>query len=74
MEDWLLCHAAAVIPIAFACYHTDGNIKMLKRDRKYIGRLMDATIAAYSVLEDNDHEILPDSDKGFRDPGFKKKL
>ncbi|MCR5212616.1 MAG: ketopantoate reductase family protein [Lachnospiraceae bacterium] len=73
MTDWLLCHAASVIPIAFACYYAKGDIKKLRRDKAYINRIMDATIAAYTVLEDNGHEILPDSDKDFRNPKFKKK-
>ncbi len=73
MTDWLLCHAASVIPIAFACYYANGDIKRLSRDKTYINRIMDATIAAYTVLEDNGHEILPDSDKDFRNPKFKKK-
>ena len=73
MTDWLLCHAASVIPIAFACYYANGEIKKLKRDRAYINRIMDATIAGYTVLEDNGHEIMPDSDKDFRNPKFKKK-
>ena len=29
--------------------------------------------AAYRVLEENGHEILPDSDKGYKDPGFIRK-
>ncbi len=73
MTDWLLCHAASVIPIAFACYYAKGDIKKLRRDKAYINRIMDAAIAAYTVLEDNGHEILPDSDKDFRNPKFKKK-
>ena len=73
MTDWLLCHAASVIPIAFACYYAKGDIKKLRRDKAYINRIMDATISAYTVLEDNGHEILPDSDKDFRNPKFKKK-
>ena len=27
MEDYLLCHAAFVMPAAFACYKTDGDLK-----------------------------------------------
>ena len=73
MTDWLLCHAASVIPIAFACYYAKGDIKKLRRDKAYINRIMDATISAYTALEDNGHEILPDSDKDFRNPKFKKK-
>lgn len=30
MEDYLLCHAAFVLPAAFACYKTDGNLKSSK--------------------------------------------
>ena len=33
MEDYLLCHAAFVLPAAFACYKTDGNLK--KTEGKY---------------------------------------
>ena len=29
MEDYLLCHAAFVMPAAFACYKTDGDLKKL---------------------------------------------
>ena len=27
MGDYLLCHAAFVLPAAFACYKTDGDLK-----------------------------------------------
>lgn len=30
MGDYLLCHAAFVVPAAFACYKTDGDLKKLK--------------------------------------------
>lgn len=32
MGDYLLCHAAFVVPVAFACYKTDGNLKKIKRN------------------------------------------
>ncbi len=73
MVDWLLCHAASVVPIAGACDYAKGDIRTLRRNKADINRSMDATIAAYAVLEDNGHEILPDSDKDFRNPKFKKK-
>ncbi len=73
MTDWLLCHAASVLPIAFACYYTDGDLRKIKKDKEYLGRVMDATIAAYAVLENNGHKILPKSDQEYRDPKFKKK-
>ena len=73
MGDWLLCHAASVVPIAFACYYTDGDLRKVRNDKAYLNRVMDATIEAYKVLEDSGHVILPESDKGYRAPGFRKK-
>ena len=72
MGDWLLCHAASVLPIAFACYYTHGDLRKAKGDKAYLNRVMDATIAAYRVLETGGHEILPKSDQGYEKPGFKR--
>ena len=73
MGDWLLCHAASVLPIAFACYHADGDLRKIKNNKLYLNRVMDATIEAYRVLEDNGHTILPESDRSYGTPGFRKK-
>lgn len=73
MGDWLLCHAASVIPIAFACYYTDGDLRKIRNNKAYLNRMMDATIEAYRVLEENGHTILPESDREYKDPKFKKK-
>ena len=73
MGDWLLCHAAFVIPIAFACYYTDGDLRKVRKDKVYLNRVLDATIAAYRVLEDSGHEILPESDREYKNPEFRKK-
>ena len=48
MEDYLLCHAAFVLPAAFACYKTDGNLKKLKGNTAYLNRLIDANIEGLS--------------------------
>ena len=42
MEDYLLCHAAFVMPAAFACYKTDGDLKKLRGDTAYLNRVLDA--------------------------------
>ena len=34
--DYLLSHAAFVIPAAFACYYTDGNLKKIKNNKEFI--------------------------------------
>ena len=44
MEDYLLCHAAFVIPVAFACYYADGDLRRLKKDHAYLNRLIDDNI------------------------------
>ena len=33
MGDYLLCHAAFVTPVAFACYYTDGDLKRIKNNK-----------------------------------------
>lgn len=62
MGDYLLCHAAFVLPAAFACYKTDGSLKKLKGDTAYLNRLIDANIEGYRAIRDAGHEILPKGD------------
>ena len=50
MEDYLLCHAAFVMPAAFACYKTDGDLKKLRGDTAYLNRLLDANIEGYRAI------------------------
>ncbi len=65
MEDYLLCHAAFVMPAAFACYKTDGNLKKLKGNNDYLNKLIIANIEGYQAIKHAGHEILPDDDKNF---------
>ena len=55
MGDYLLCHAAFVLPAAFACYKTDGNLKRLRGDTACLNRLIDANIEGYRALRDAGH-------------------
>ena len=48
MEGYLLCHAAFVMPAAFACYKTDGNLKKLKGDAAYLKNNCAARGLSYS--------------------------
>ena len=57
MGDYLLCHAAFVLPAVFACYKTDGNLKKLKKDNAYLNRLIDANIEGYRAIRNAGHEI-----------------
>ena len=72
MGDYLLCHAAFVIPAAFACYKTDGKLKKLKGNTAYLNRLIDANIEGYRAIQNAGHEILPKSDMDFESAGYRK--
>ena len=72
MGDYLLCHAAFVLPAVFACYKSDGNLKKLKGDNAYLNRLIDANIEGYRAIRNARHEILPDADKEFEGAAYRK--
>ena len=72
MGDYLLCHAAFVIPAAFACYKTDGDLKKLKGNTAYLSRVIDASIEGYRAIRDAGHEILPKEDTDFEGAAYRK--
>ena len=73
MEDYLLCHAAFVMPAAFACYKTDGDLKKLKKgDTAYLERLIDANIEGYRAIRNAGHAILPKADVDFESEKYRR--
>ena len=72
MGDYLLCHAAFVVPAVFACYKTDGNLKKLRGDTAYLNRLIDANIEGYRAIRSSGHEILPKSDMDFESGKYRR--
>ena len=72
MGDYLLCHAAFVMPVAFACYKTDGNLKKLKGDTAYLSRVLEANIEGYRAIRNAGHEILPKGDQEFEGAAYRK--
>ncbi len=72
MGDYLLCHAAFVTPVAFACYHTDGDLKRIKNNRDYLNRIIDANIEGYAAIENAGCEILPASDNDYRSRKYRR--
>lgn len=72
MGDYLLCHAAFVLPVAFACYKTKGNLKQLKGDTAYLSKLIDANIEGYRAIQKAGHEILPKEDAAFESAQYHK--
>ena len=59
MNDYLKAHACAVLPLVFASYKVNGNLKLLKHDKEYSYLIMDAIIEGYDVLKTLGYEILP---------------
>ena len=59
MNDYLKAHACAVLPLVFASYKVNGNLKLLKKDKEYSLLIMDAIIEGYDVLKELGYEILP---------------
>lgn len=72
MGDYLLCHAAFVLPVAFACFKADGNLKKFKGNTDYLNRLIDANIEGYRAIQNAGHEILPKADKDFESAAYRK--
>lgn len=72
MGDYLLCHAAFVLPAVFACYKTDGSLKKLKGDNAYLNRLIDANIEGYRAIRNAGHKILPEADREFEGAAYRK--
>ena len=72
MGDYLLCHAAFVTPVAFACYYCDGDLKRIKNDKSYLNQIIDANIEGYSAIENAGHEILPDPDKDYHSRKYRR--
>ena len=72
MEDYLLCHAAFVMPAVFACYKTDGNLKKLSGNTTYLNRLIDANIEGYRAIKNAGHEIVPKADADFESKKYRK--
>jgi 2-dehydropantoate 2-reductase len=72
MEDYLLCHAAFVIPVAFACYATDGELGKIKRNKKYLHRVITANIEGYRAIKNAGHDILPKEDEIFETKKYRR--
>lgn len=62
MNDYLKSHACAVLPLVFASYKVDGNLKLLKKDKAYSLKIMDVIIEGYNVLKTLGYEILLDGE------------
>lgn len=55
-----------------ACYKTDGDLKKLKGNTAYLGKMIDSNIEGYRAIKNAGHEILPDADKDFEGAAYRK--
>ncbi len=65
MDAWLKCHAAFVIPIVFACYYTDGDLRRVAWNSKFLNRIIDAIDDAYRIVKAAGYPIMPPEDDNF---------
>ena len=70
MEDYLLCHAAFILPAVFACYRSDGDLRKLKKEHAYLNMLTDASREGYRAIEKAGHEILPKTDSNYESRSY----
>ena len=62
MDSWLKTHAAFILPLAYACYYTNGNLKKLKKEKELLNTLIDAVREGYEVVEEAGFSIVPYDD------------
>ncbi len=65
MSAWLKCHAAFVLPIAFACYYADGDLHRVAWDKRMLNKILDAINDAYRMVKAAGYPIMPPEDDGF---------
>ena len=72
MGDYLLCHAAFVLPCAFACYIADGNLHRIQNDTDLLNQVIQANREGYRAIQNAGHEILPEEDQNFEGEKYRK--
>lgn len=65
MNDWLKCHMAFILPLIYATYYTQYDLRKIKKDKVFLYKIMDAMREYYDVLKDLGYEILPKGDYEF---------
>lgn len=72
MEDYLLCHGAFILPAALAVYHAEGDLRRIRKDKEYLNLIIDANIEGYRAIEKSGHEIIPESDRSYESPSYRR--
>mgnify|MGYP000908882308 FL=1 len=50
IDAWLKCHAAFILPVCFAVYHSGGDLRKVSRDKVFLNRVIDCIDEAYQIL------------------------
>ena len=65
MDAWLKCHVAFIMPIAFACYYSGGDLRKIAWDSRFLNKMIDCMDEAYQVIEACGYPIEPKGDQDF---------
>jgi glyoxylase-like metal-dependent hydrolase (beta-lactamase superfamily II) len=71
MEAYLICHPAAVLPIAYLAYICEGNLRSSTKDQRRM--MVDASHEAYEALKAEGIPICPEGDDRFYEKGMRGK-
>jgi len=51
IDSWLKCHAAFIMPICFAVYHANGDLRKIAGNKFFLNRLIDCMDEAHQMLQ-----------------------
>jgi len=71
MANYLICHAAFIVPMAYSAYHVNGDLKKMKNDESFTDRVVSAYIEGLRAIENAGIKIVPESDSNYEDESFK---
>lgn len=60
MNSWLMCHATAVLPLAYVCYANDCDLT--KATMKEVSMVVEAMREGYDLLKSSGYSILPEGE------------
>ncbi len=65
MNSWLKSHIALIMPLCYAVYACDGNLRKAAGDKKLLDQIIDAIDDGYKVLETLGYSITPANEAEF---------
>jgi 2-dehydropantoate 2-reductase len=65
MDAWLKCHVAFIMPIGFACYYADGDLRKIAGNKRFLNQIIDAMDEAYRMVEACGYPVEPKEDRDF---------